>query len=218
MLCESGPSWTPRSSSSPSTSSTNCSPRSRQASAASDSRPSRCASRVVSVRNGGSCRPSSASNCSRRLSMKATRSFWLASRAVMKNETTRTPAGGCNTNQDNNADLPDHAPARHHWYCPAVEGDMQNSASSASSTSRSSSSAGAIRCTCWRYRVVTGVPVCRLTSPRTTPETATPAGALAAPLPAFVSLRIRSFIPVLSPVERPTRRLPRPTPSRHPFA
>src|ERR1700730_6706269 len=53
MLCQSAPACTPRSSSSPSTTSTNCSPRARHASAASVSDPNRCASLVALVSNGG---------------------------------------------------------------------------------------------------------------------------------------------------------------------
>lgn len=46
------------------------------------------------------------------LSMKAARSFWLANRVVTKNDTSRTPAGGCSTNHDISADLPVHADVR----------------------------------------------------------------------------------------------------------
>ncbi|MFD0202127.1 MULTISPECIES: hypothetical protein [Saccharothrix] len=52
-------------------------------------------------------------SCSSTLSMNAVRSFCAARRAVMKNDTTRTPGGGFSTNVDINADLPDHAGARH---------------------------------------------------------------------------------------------------------
>ncbi|MFD0202128.1 MULTISPECIES: hypothetical protein [Saccharothrix] len=50
---------------------------------------------------------------------------------------------------------------------------MQKSVRSANSASRPISSGGAIRRTCSRYRVRTGAPVTRFTSPCTTPICAT---------------------------------------------
>ena len=68
----------------------------------------------------------------------------------MKNATTRTPAGGCSTNVDINADFPAHAGACHHTYGPRP-GSVQYAASSRNSASRPTSSGGAIRSTCLRY-------------------------------------------------------------------
>ena len=84
------------------------------------------------------------------LPRNALRSLWPANRAVMKNDTTRTPAGGCRTNQAISADLPAHAGPCHHTYEPP-SGFVQNAASSASSASRPTSCNGKICCTCCRY-------------------------------------------------------------------
>ena len=46
--------------------------------------------------------------------MNAWRSFCAEKRAVTKNDTSRTPAGGCSTNHDIRAVFPVHASARHH--------------------------------------------------------------------------------------------------------
>ena len=75
---------------------------------------------------------------------------WAASRAVMKNATTRTPDGGCSTNVDINADLPAHAGACHHIYGPRP-GSVQYASSSCNSASRPTSLGGAICSTCLRY-------------------------------------------------------------------
>ena len=104
---------------------------------------------MAAVSDGRSC-PSSSASCSSTTSVKASRVSWAPSRAVMKNATTRTPAGGCSTNVDINADLPAHAGARHHTYGPRP-GSVQYAASSRNSASRPTSSGGAIRSTCLRY-------------------------------------------------------------------
>ena len=105
---------------------------------------------MAAVNDGGRSCPSSSASCSSTTSVKASRVSWAASRAVMKNATTRTPAGGCSTNVDINADFPAHAGARHHTYGPRP-GSVQYAASSRNSASRPTSSGGAIRSTCLRY-------------------------------------------------------------------
>ncbi len=50
-------------------------------------------------------------SCSTKASVNASESAWVASRAVMKNETTSTPSGGLSTNVDISADLPAHGAA-----------------------------------------------------------------------------------------------------------
>ena len=159
MLCASEPTVTPRSSSSPSTSSTKHPPSCWQEVAASRIRSRKYASRVASGSMGGSSLPSSVASCSSTTSMNASRVSCAASRAVMKNDTMRTrsstSAGGRATNVDISADFPAHGPACHHVYRvvpePEASGIKQNRASSASSASRPVSSGGAIRRTCSRY-------------------------------------------------------------------
>src|SRR6478735_6125789 len=131
----------PRSSSSPSTTSSSRPPAASTCWAAFSSSRIRWPCRSGSTDAGGFGSPTIPASCAISASVYAALSAWPASRPVMKNHTTRTPAGGCNTSHEASAVLPYHGSARHHWYASSP---AQKPVSAANSLSRPSNDSGAI--------------------------------------------------------------------------
>ena len=142
MLESPVPGSAPQSSSRPSTTRTSRRPAFTARSAACSSNWRRSRSRIAAGAADGTCSPVTAASWSSSSSVNAVLSAWVARGAVMKNEITQVPGGGCRTSQDISADLPARGPACHRTYPSSPPAHQL--ASSFSSSSRPSSCSGAM--------------------------------------------------------------------------